>query len=167
MKKVIILCFFTIPLLYFAQDYKSALGVKLGYPGYSALNGKFYMGQKFALDNALGVNFDRDNRFIGLQTLLEFNKSFGVNEGYNWYAGLGPKAMYYVKGGYLEADGSQVQENFFLKVDGAFGLEYTAPRTHLNAAFEFGPTLNVIPFIKIGAYANVAIRYAIKNEKFR
>ena len=167
MKKSILFCFFSIPLLYFAQDYKSALGIKLGYPGYSALNGKFYMGQKFALDNALGVNFDRDNRFMGLQTLLEYNKSFGLNEGYNWYAGFGPKATYYLKGAYLEDDGSQVTEKFFLKVDGVFGLEYSAPKTHLNAAFELGPTVNVIPFIKFGAYANIAVRYTIKADKFR
>ncbi len=167
MKKIITICLFSLPLLYFSQNYRSAVGVKLGYPGFSSLNGKIFMGKKIALDNSLGVNFDRDNRYIAYQGLIEYNKKFGLNEGYNWYGGLGPGVEYYLKGGYVRDDGTVQPEKLFVKVDGVFGAEFSAPRTHFNAAIEAGPSFIVFPSVRIGYFVNIAFRYTFKTDKYR
>lgn len=167
MKKIITICLFSLPLLYFSQNYRSAVGVKLGYPGFSSLNGKIFLGKKIALDNSIGVNFDRDNRYLAYQGLIEYNKKFGLNEGYNWYAGLGPGVNYFTKGGYLENDASVLPYKTFVKVDGVFGAEFSAPRTHFNAAIEAGPSFIVTPVFKIGYFVNIAFRYTFKTDKYR
>ncbi|MCE3295725.1 MAG: hypothetical protein K0R65_1439 [Crocinitomicaceae bacterium] len=163
MKKILAVCFFSIPLLVFTQEYKSAFGVKVGYPGYVGLNGKFFMGKWIALDNTAGVNFDRDNRFAAFSPIVEFNKKFGTNDGYNWYAGVGPNVQYYLNGGYIHDDMTKTS-GLFLKTDALFGVEYTAPGTRFNAAIEGGPSVNVYPFIKVGGFVNVAVRYAFVNR---
>ena len=163
MKKILAVCFLSIPLLVFTQEYKSAIGLKIGYPGFIALNGKAFMGRRFALDNLAGVNFDKDNRFVALSPILEFNKKFGLNPGYNWYAGAGPQLQYYLSGGYLHDD-LTMTKGFLVKADALFGLEYTAPKTSMNAAIEGGPTINVYPFVKVGAFVNIAVRFAIRER---
>lgn len=163
MKKILTLSFFILPLLYFSQDYKSAIGVKSGMPGIAGINAKLYAGNQFwAFDNTLGVNFDADNRYLSAQVLFEYNRPFGLNEGYNWYAGVGPTAQYYLRGGYIQEDLIQLPEKFFLSADGVFGLEYSAPRTKFNAAIEGGPYFTFLPMIKVGGFFNVAVRYRIK-----
>ncbi len=148
----------------FSQDYKKALGIKTGYPGFAALNGKFYIGEVFALDNSLGINIDVDNRYVLLQSLFEYNKQIGlINTGYNWYVGLGPNLQYYTKGGYITDD--FVEHNgFFLRADAILGIEVTPQTSRFNAAIEAGPTVNVYPITKIGVTVNVAVRYAFKQR---
>ena len=163
MKKILAVCFLSIPLLVFTQEYKSAYGLKVGYPGFIALNAKVFLGKRIALDNMAGVNFDRDNRFAAVAPMVEFNKKFGLNEGYNWYAGAGPNAQYYLNGGYIHDDYTKTT-GLLLKADALFGLEYTAPRTSMNAAIEGGPSVYVYPFIKVGGFVNVAVRFAIRDR---
>lgn len=162
MKTYIFICLFSFPLLCFSQEYRAALGAKLGYPGLASLNAKIFAGKKIALDNSLSVNFDNDNRFLAFQTLVEYNKGFGLNPGYNWYAGLGPQVNYYLKGGYLQNDGTVLKDRFYVKCDGVFGAEFSAPKTNFNAAIEAGPSLMVLPEVNFGFFINVAARYTIK-----
>ncbi len=163
MKKILAVCFLSLPLLVFTQEYKSAFGVKIGYPGFVGLNGKVFMGKWLALDNLAGVNFDRDNQFVALIPVLEFNKKFGLNDGYNWYAGAGPNFQYYISGAYMHDDASTTN-GLLIKTDALFGLEYTAPKTRMNAAIEGGPSINVYPFIKVGGFVNIAVRFAILDR---
>lgn len=167
MKKLLCITIFTLPLLVNAQFYKSVLGVKMGYPGHVGLNNKTFLSMRIALDNTLTINFDRDNRFLGLQSLVEFNHSFAQNPGYNWYAGIGPRVNYYLKGGYLDNDGVQNPNRLFLRADGVFGLEYTAPKTSFNASIEGGPSAYVYPIVKVGAFAQVSIRFVIARGDFK
>jgi hypothetical protein len=167
MKKLTLLLAVCLPLLSFGQFYKSGLGIKAGYPGFVGLNNKTFLNMRLALDNTLGVNFDRDNRFIQLQTLFEYNQSFGTMPGYNWYVGIGPRAMYFLNGGYTLNDGVTTYNGFILKADAAFGFEYTPPRTRLNLAIEAGPSVFVRPFFQFGGYGQVAVRYVIATGGFK
>lgn len=164
MKKILAICLFSVSLLCFSQEYQSAFGIKIGYPGFVGLNGKVFLGgPRYALDNLAGVNFDRENLYVAVAPILEYNKKFGLNEGYNWYAGLGPNLQYYLKGGYFDQNGA-VTTGFFFKTDALFGLEYTAPTSFLNAAIEAGPSITIIPNVRVSAFVNLAVRYAIRKR---
>ena len=167
MKKLLLIGIFSLPLLVNAQFYKSVLGIKLGYPGLAGINNKTFLAMRYAVDNTLQVNFDKQNRYIGLQSLVEFNRSFGLNPGYNWYAGVGPRLNYYLSGGYLADDGLTSYSGLLIKADGVFGLEYTAPKTSINAAIEGGPSVYVYPFVKFGGYAQISVRWVIARGGFK
>ncbi len=162
MKKFYVLFVLFLSFSANSQVYKTAFGVKLSYPGVAALNGKFYVGDYFALDNGLGVNLDLENRFFQLQSILEFNKQIGIRTGYNWYVGLGPNLQYYTKGSYLLEKTNTSYDGLFLKVDAVGGIEVFPEQSHFNAAFEAGPTIHVYPFVKPGFFVSAALRYAIK-----
>ena len=75
MKKILAVCFLSLPLLVFTQEYKSAFGVKIGYPGFVGLNGKVFMGKWLALDNLAGVNFDSNIPETRLSEILPVKKA--------------------------------------------------------------------------------------------
>lgn len=135
------------------------------YPALAAINGKIFVHEVIALDNSLGINFDKDNKFISFQTLFEFNKSFGINDGYNWYAGLGPQFNYFNKGGYIQNDGTMLDKKLLINTDAVFGVEFTSSSSRLNAAAEAGPSITVSPITKVGFFVNVALRYVVSKPK--
>jgi hypothetical protein len=162
MKKIFFVILIFIASNSFSQEYKSAFGMKSGYPGFVALNAKFYMGEIFALDNSFGVNFDVENRFFNFQPIFEYNKQIGINTGYNWYTGLGPNLKYYTTGGYLLEKTGVTHDGFQFQLDALMGIEVTPLSANLNAAIEAGPSFNLFPYFKPGFFVNIAVRYAIK-----
>ncbi len=148
----------------FSQDYKSAIGVKSGYPGIVTLNGKFFIKKKFALDNYIGVNLDAENRYLTAQTMVQYNFQIGKSTGYTWYAGLGPTAQYYIVGGYRGEGDVIVYDGFSLRADAALGIEFTPNFSNINIAMEVGPNFTFMPVTRLGIFANVALRYAFKRS---
>lgn len=167
MKSVFFLVFIVLSTsCFFSQDYDYVLGIKSGYPGFFGLNVKKYKGRYFAFDNTLKSSFDFDNHFVGINSLLEFNKEFGFNDGYSWYIGAGPELYYYLKGGYLDDVGSVSHKGLFGRFDGVFGLEFLSPKTDLNVALDVGPSVILYPIIKFTPIFNVSVRYAFRSNKY-
>ena len=162
-KGILFFLLVTLPFLSDAQFYKRAFGIKVGTPGQAGFNAKIYLNEKLALDNLLGLSFDPDHRFVSLQSIFEYNKKFGMNPGYNWYAGAGPTAMYYIHGGYLQSTGELAGEKLFFRGDAVLGLEYTAPKTKFNASLEVGPAIMFYPVFNVGLLINVGVRYVFRD----
>lgn len=167
MKNKLLVVFLLVAGFSFAQPYKSALGIKAGYPGFVAGNYKFFLPtstKKWALEATAGTNFDSDNRYLSAQLMLEYNTPIGIATGYLWYVGVSPTVQYYTSGGYLYDDGQTEDENFFLRSDAVIGIEYCArqKRIPLTAAFDMGPSFNIIPKPRFYVTFNIALRYTLK-----
>jgi len=54
MKITILLSFILMNTLVFSQDYKTAIGLKGGYPGFGSLNAKHFISENSALEATFG-----------------------------------------------------------------------------------------------------------------
>lgn len=53
-------------------------------------------------------------------------------------------------------------EGFWLRTDPNVGLEYMFNSFPINVSLDAGPTLRVIPYIKLGVMSGFAVRFALK-----
>ena len=58
MKNTVALSFILISTLVFSQDYKTAIGIKGGYPGFGSLNAKHFISEKSLLESNDAVIYD-------------------------------------------------------------------------------------------------------------
>jgi len=137
----------------FAQNYKTAVGIKGGYPGYGALNVKHYLNTTNAIEASVGGG----SNSLWLQGLYELN--FSLEEGLNWYAGGGANIGLY---SYKNQLTNERFSNMTLGINGIVGLEYTFEDFPLNIALDTGPNIRFINSFGFGWGAGLAIRYAIK-----
>jgi hypothetical protein len=75
-----------------AQDYKTAVGFKVGAPSVGALNIKHFLGSTPAIDISLGGG----SNHIWLQGLYEINNQ--ISDGFSWYYGGGAVIGFWSRG---------------------------------------------------------------------
>ncbi|MCE3297157.1 MAG: hypothetical protein K0R65_2871 [Crocinitomicaceae bacterium] len=161
MKKISLAAALFLTTALFAQNYSTAIGIKSGYPGYGSINLKKFIGSgDVAIDALLGANFESTSRYIWGQCLFEKNLDIGNRSGFNWYYGAGPSVGYWVSGS--EFYKGKYYSGMWLAIDAVIGIEYTLTAIPLNLAFEAGPSLNIIPYVRPDGMANIALRYAIQ-----
>lgn len=154
MKKSIIIILFVILTSQFlsAQDYKTSLGLRIGYP--YGLTVKHFLDKKNALEGILGSNY---GGFV-ITGLYENEHWTGQYPGLNWYWGIGahvgfwdPNANKYVDPNY---NGS------VLGIDGVVGLEYTFDEVPINLSLDILPTVNLIGSAGWGGiWGGLSVRY--------
>jgi hypothetical protein len=166
MKKILPLLILSISTLTFSQDYKSAYGLKVGFPGFVALDGKFYTGKNIAFDNYLGTNFDFEKHFITFNTSFTYNQTIGVDSGFNWYFGFGPTLNYYTKREYFDDENTETYKPLFVRADAVIGIESTPKTAGFNMALEAGPTFTFVPFTKVFYTINLSLRFPSKKKLF-
>ncbi|MEY4141421.1 MAG: hypothetical protein RL110_792 [Bacteroidota bacterium] len=134
----------------FGQNYKTAIGIKGGYPGYGSISAKHFLGDV----NAVELNVGTGLYGLTLQGLYEWNHQLPTN-GLSWYLGVGPN---------LGLQSSQLNNGstLFLSGSGLIGIEYTFNGLPINLALDSGPILQVIPNIGLGWGGGVAVRYTLK-----
>jgi hypothetical protein len=137
----------------YAQNYKTAVGIKGGYPGFGSLNGKHFLNSKTAIEGSIGGG----SSTLWLQGLYELN--FSLEDGLNWYAGGGANVGFY---SYKNPFNNQRTSNMILGINGIVGIEYTFEDFPLNVALDTGPNIQIINSFGFGWGAGIAIRYAIK-----
>ena len=137
----------------YAQNYKTAVGIKGGYPGFGSLNGKHFLNSKTAIEGSIGGG----SNTLWLQGLYELN--FSLEDGLNWYAGGGANVGFY---SYKNPLNNQRTSNMILGINGIVGIEYTFEDFPLNVALDTGPNIQIINSFGFGWGAGIAIRYAIK-----
>lgn len=154
----------------FSQDYRTALGVKGGFPGIAAFNIKHNLGAKSAIEGSIGGAAN----LVWFQGLYEINNP--IQDGFSWYYGGGfdigiwtfASSYYTVYGpGYYDDDDYYIGNRYnghraYGGLDGVIGLEYTFAKIPLNLAVDASPVLRLFPRIGFGLYANVAARFTIK-----
>lgn len=154
MKRILVLLvFITVSIFSYSQNYKTAIGIKGGYPGYGSLNGKHFLNSKSAIEGSIGGS----SNTLWLQGLYELN--FSLEEGLNWYAGGGANVGFY---SYKNPFNNVRTSNMVLGLNGIVGLEYTFEDFPLNVALDTGPNLRLINSLGFGWGAGLAVRYAIK-----
>ncbi len=164
MKKLLLFLILSSSTLGFSQDYRSAYGLKGGFPGFVALDGKFYLGKHVAFDNYLGTNIDFAKHFITFNTSFTYNKSIGVDTGFNWYFGVGPTLNYYTKGEHFDDEKNQLYKPLFVRADAVIGIESTPKTAGFNMALEAGPTFTIVPYTKVFYTINLSLRIPSKRN---
>lgn len=144
MKKILFLGVLLISAFYFSQSYKTAIGLKGGYPSLGGLNAKKMLTKSTAAEFSIGGYAGG----LYLSGLFEIQKPLPEPTGLDWYLGAGPAIGFGAN-------------SLFLSANGVIGLDYTFQDFPLNLALDTGP---VISFSPIGFYwgGGFAIRYALK-----
>jgi hypothetical protein len=154
MKRILVLLvFITVSTFSYSQNYKTAIGIKGGYPGYGSLNGKHFLNSKTAIEGSIGGGTNT----LWLQGLYELN--FSLEQGLNWYAGGGANVGFY---SFKNTFTNERTSNMILGLNGIVGIEYTFEDFPLNVALDTGPNLRIINSFGFGWGAGIAVRYAIK-----
>jgi hypothetical protein len=150
---LVILVLFAVTTFSYSQNYKTAIGIKGGYPGYGSLNGKHFLNSKTAIEGSIGGGTNT----LWLQGLYELN--FSLEQGLNWYAGGGANLGFY---SFKNTITNERTSNMILGLNGIVGIEYTFEDFPLNVALDTGPNLRIINSFGFGWGAGIAVRYAIK-----
>ena len=108
-----------------AQDYKSAIGLKLGYP--FGVTYKFFISEPAAIDLFIGTRYSG----VTFGGNYEIHKPLPDVEGLKWYYGGGAIFTFYDYGG----AGSS---NF--GIDGVVGLDYKFADAPFNLSLDVMPT---------------------------
>jgi len=164
MKKIGLIGCFVLGMLMttFGQQYKTAIGVKGGYPYYGSLNIKHFFGSS-AGEFRLGGG--RNDFFI--QGLYE--KNFDLGSGFEWYWGVGGHLGFWNYGynnGY-NYKGHYYKDKYYDNgvyggLDAVLGLEYTFEAIPINIAIDCGPSVNIFPYVQGYFGGAIAARFAIK-----
>jgi hypothetical protein len=132
----IILLFIFMGLSLKAQDYKTSLGLRAGFP--YGLTIKHFMNETNAVEGILASNY---GGFIAT-ALFENEHWTGKYPGLNWYWGVGAHVGFWNAGAnkYLKSTYS----GSVIGVDGILGLEYTFDEIPLNISLDVLPSVNLI-----------------------
>ena len=119
-----------------AQNYKNALGLRIGSP--YGITGKHFFSDKTALEGILSFGWGG----FGLTGLMEIHNETNQVANLKWYYGFGGHVAFWNdhpnnpwNGG--ESDGA-------IGVDGILGLEYTFDDIPLNLSIDWIPSINLI-----------------------
>jgi hypothetical protein len=154
MKKVL----FTLFVLLFlslsvnAQDYKTSLGLRIGYP-YGATV-KHFLSKTDALEGILASSYGG----LTITGLYENEHWTGKYPGLNWYWGLGAHVGFWDAGSNVHLDSTY--EGAVIGVDAVLGLEYTFDDFPLNLSLDLLPSVNLIGYTGWGGiYGALSVRY--------
>ena len=143
-----------------AQPYKTALGVRLGYPNQVNFSLKHNMGPHWALEFNVGAGYRSAGADFGIMYHFDIKKVPGMR----WYLGGAVDAGTYYRRYDHPVHGYAEHGGFYTGTSIYGGLEYTFPDIPLNLAFDAGPRVQFIPWDHYPEYVRVGItaRYTIK-----
>jgi len=138
-----------------AQDYKTGIGLRGGYP--SGITVKHFFAQKSAVEGVLSFGWGG----IGITGLYQLHNQIPDAPGLKWYYGFGAHFAT------ANAKESNPFENtygstIFLGADGVIGLEYTFKDAPISLSLDVLPILNIIESPGIWFNAGLSIRYTFK-----
>lgn len=114
-----------------AQDYRNAIGVRLG--GGAGINYKHIM--------------NNGNAFEAILDFSIFNTGAAYLTGlYEWYTPIGSNGfnIYYGLGAHIGA----FDKDFALGIDGIIGLEYRFPSVPIALSLDYKPAVNFLPEVR-------------------
>jgi len=144
------------------QDYKSAVGLRLGYP--ISATYKTFVNESMAFEGFVGYRSFFGANFINLNAAVQIHQDIeGENlEGLEWYYGAG--AGYYI---WNIDSGSNFNR---LGVSGYLGLSYTLSETPINFSVDWVPTFfiggdGIFGSGFTGGYGALAVRYVLDAKE--
>jgi len=133
------------------QDYKTALGLRLGWPA-NGFTVKHFLNQTNAIEGILATSH---GGFV-VTGLYENEHWTGEYPGLNWFWGFGAHIGYWDNNPYVdEADSGTI-----LGADFIIGLEYTFDEIPLNLSIDLMPSVNLLGSTGWGGlYGGISVRY--------
>ena len=170
MKKTILMTLFLATAFFVndvsAQEFKSAIGARLGYP--LSVSYKVFLNESAAVEVMGGTRGVGSGiagyRWYQVGAAYQVHKPLAVGdvEGLNWYFGGGASIYFWTfNEGFLN-EGSSTS----LGLQGYLGLSYTLENTPINFTIDWVPTYFINGFGSgFGAdYGSLGIRYTIGRE---
>jgi hypothetical protein len=152
MKKVlsIAVLFFALTIAVKAQDYKTSLGIRAGYP--YGITVKHFLSEKNAIE---GILASRWGGFV-VTGLYENEHWTGEYPGFNWFWGMGAHIGFWDNTPYFNS----VNMTTVIGADAILGLEYTFDEIPLNLSLDLLPSINLIGnYSWNGINGGLSIRY--------
>ncbi|MBL0192403.1 MAG: hypothetical protein IPQ18_13970 [Saprospiraceae bacterium] len=118
-----------------AQEYKSAIGLRLGYP--LSVSYKTFLNDKAALELMGGFRSWASYRSVNIGALYQIHNPIESVSGLSWYFGGGLQAAFYSwDSGYLADDAGKTS----IGISGNIGLDYKFANTPINLSLDWIPT---------------------------
>lgn len=135
-----------------AQDYKTSLGLRAGYP--YGLTIKHFISKTDALEGLLASSYGG----LTITGLYENEHWTGQYPGLNWFFGGGAHVGFWDQGSNPNVDDTYV--GAVLGIDGIVGLEYTFDDFPLNLSLDLLPSVNLIGSTGWGGiFGALSVRY--------
>ena len=140
-----------------AQEYKSAIGLRLGYP--ASISYKQFISERGALEAFLGTRGYSAYRWTNIGLAYQHHTVIPDVEGLKWYYGGGASLFFwnYDKG--FDGDG-----NLSIGILGTLGLDYKFTTAPINLSVDWMPLifLNGYDSGPRGGYGALSARYTFK-----
>lgn len=167
MKKLSILLLFVFSCLYTtttqAQDYKSAIGLRLGYPW--SISYKQFLNDRGAFEVFGGLRGYTYYRWFNVGALYQHHTPFPNTAGLRWYYGGGASVFFWTYDndwpGYNASDYSSTS----FGIMGVIGLDYKFTNVPFNLSVDWIPTFFVGDGYTTGfggGYGALAARYTFR-----
>lgn len=135
------------------QDYKTSLGLRIGYP--YGVTVKHFLSEKTAFEGIMAASY---HGFV-VTGLYEMEYWTGKYPGFNWFWGFGAHVGFWDAGANKYVD-DPYYNGAVIGIDGIIGLEYTFDEIPLNLSIDLLPTVNLIGSTGWGGiYGGLSVRY--------
>ncbi|MDZ7607490.1 MAG: hypothetical protein U5K79_18305 [Cyclobacteriaceae bacterium] len=123
-----------------AQDYKSAIGLRLGYP--ISISYKTFLTEFNALELYAGFrSYSGVYGYFTVGGLYEIHKPIGDVDGLSWYYGGGASVQFFTYDNAYNFDDDN--GSFGVGISGVIGLDYKFPTAPFNLSLDFMPTFRL------------------------
>lgn len=139
------------------SGYKSAIGLRLGYP--IAASYKFFISDPAAIELYAGFRGNTFYSWIHLGAMYQYHFPISSVEGLQWYVGGGASALLYsFDNGFATGEGT-----FGIGINGALGLDYKFANAPINLSVDWLPTIFISGYVSGfgGGYGALAARYTL------
>ena len=167
MKKLITISFllfaFAMSTSVNAQDYKSAVGLRLGSPW--ALSYKFFQNERNAIELYGAFRSYVYSSYFGINAAYQIHNQLGSTSGLRWYYGVGAGVNFYsFDTGHDLTDGGSTT----IVASGYLGLEYTFADAPVSISADWVPTFRITGGDGFGDrfgadYGALSVRYIINR----
>jgi len=142
-----------------AQAYKSAIGLRLGFP--TSVTYKTFLTESNALELWAGYRGYSFYNWFSVGAAYEIHKPINGVENLQWYFGGGASAYFYNYDNGFDFGNSG---KFGLGIQGNLGLDYKFPNTPINISADWIPTIFVGSGYLTGfggGYGAFSVRYTL------
>lgn len=141
----------------YSQAYKSAVGLRLGYP--ASVTYKTFISQPGAIEVYGGFRNHRNYRYLTVGGMYLHHLPINDIDGLSWYVGIGANALFY-----YYSRNNIIGENVGVGANMALGLDLAIPNVPLNASIDWLPSFYFSDFDRgFGAgVGSVGLRYILK-----
>lgn len=146
----------------YSQNYKSAIGLRLGYPASISL--KTFLNEKAAVEAYVGYRrYASYVNFLTVGALYEIHTPIADVDGLSWYYGFGASVYFWNYDDVFFANDNY--NNLNVGIMGALGLDFKFPNAPLNLSVDWVPAFVIGDAYRSGFRGDVgalSARYVFK-----